>query len=157
MKFTTTILSLLPAALTLATPGSGFERRQAPSSASLSYDPVYDNAAGSIDTVACSAVLRDEGFNVFGDIPSFARIGGAPTISGGSSPSCGTCYQISYTPSTGQTSSIYLTAIDLSSNGFNVAQAAMDELTGNRSVDLGRIDVTYTQVDRSLCGLGTSS
>ena len=36
---------------------------------------------------------------------------------------------------------------------FNIAQAAMDQLTNGQAVALGRIDAQYAQVDASACGL----
>lgn len=43
--------------------------------------------------------------------------------------------------------------MDHANEGFNVAQAALDELTGGQAVALGRIDAQYIQVDASACGL----
>lgn len=44
-------------------------------------------------------------------------------------------------------------AVDHADSGFNVAQAAMDELTGGLAEELGVVDVAATQVDKSVCGL----
>lgn len=44
-------------------------------------------------------------------------------------------------------------AMDSAVEGFNIAQEAMDELTGGQAVALGRVDAGYTQVDASVCGL----
>ncbi len=44
-------------------------------------------------------------------------------------------------------------AIDHAAEGFNIAQEAMDQLTGGQAVQLGRVDAGYTQVDASACGL----
>lgn len=44
-------------------------------------------------------------------------------------------------------------AVDHTATGFNLAQAAMDDLTNGQAVALGRIDATATQVAVSACGL----
>jgi len=38
-------------------------------------------------------------------------------------------------------------------NRFNIAQAALDDLTDGQAVQLGRIDAQWVQVDASVCGL----
>ncbi|KAL4933448.1 allergenic cerato-platanin Asp F13 [Aspergillus undulatus] len=160
MKFTTTLAALLPA-LALAGPSKpqGFERisaRQTTGSTTLSYDPNYDVGTNSLNTVVCSGGdfgLLTEGYTDFQSLPSFPRIGGAPPITGYNSPKCGSCYQVTWNSATGATNSIIVTGIDQSTGGFNVGRHAMDELTGNRAVELGRIDVTWTEVAREQCGL----
>lgn len=64
------------------------------------------------------------------------------------SSQCGTCWQLTY-----QGRSINVLAIDLSTNGFNIALDAMNALTNGQAAQLGRIDATSTQVDVSNCGL----
>ena len=44
-------------------------------------------------------------------------------------------------------------AIDHAAAGFNIAEAAMNTLTGGQAVALGRIDATATQVNNSVCGV----
>jgi hypothetical protein len=158
MKLTTTLLSLLPA-LTLAAPSSNpnLAARQLPSGTStLSYDPKFDVGATSLNTVACSNGdfgLVTEGYTTFGSLPSFFRIGGAPTIAGWGSNKCGACYQIQYTSATGATNSMFVTAVDAAPGGFNVGVQAMNQLTGNRAEELGRVNVVWTEVARENCGL----
>lgn len=60
---------------------------------------------------------------------------------------CGTCYGITYNGKT-----IYVAAVDHAGNGFNIAKAAMDQLTNNQAAALGRIDAQYAQVASSQCG-----
>ncbi|KAK7456498.1 hypothetical protein VKT23_010748 [Stygiomarasmius scandens] len=123
----------------------------------LRYDTTYDNPNGGMTTIACSdgsnGLITRYGFQTFGNIPNFPHIGAAQAIAGWNSPQCGTCWTLSYTNGNGQTSSINILAIDHAGSGFNVAQAAMDELTGGNAVAFGRVDVTATQVDVSQCGL----
>jgi len=60
---------------------------------------------------------------------------------------CGTCYGITYNGKT-----IYVLAIDYTSDGFNIAESAMNELTNGQAA-LGRIDAQYAQVGVNMCGL----
>nr|ABZ03963.1 cerato-platanin-like protein [Moniliophthora perniciosa] len=140
MKFTTTIIALALAASTGAV--------------QLRFDNTYDNASGSMNTVACSTGANglSQRFPTFGSVPTFPHIGASSDIGGFNSPACGNCYTISFTFQ-GVTRSINLVAIDHAGNGFNVAQAAMDELTNGNAVALGTIDVQSQQVARSVCGL----
>jgi hypothetical protein len=137
MKFFATLLALPVVALAV----------------SLSFDPVYDNAGGSLTTVACSDGangLIPRGFNTFGQLPGFPNIGGAPAITGHGSSSCGSCWQVKYA---GTGKSINILAIDTGSAGFNIAKAAMNTLTNNQADNLGRINVTAVQLDPTACGL----
>ncbi|KAF9893666.1 hypothetical protein FE257_009834 [Aspergillus nanangensis] len=120
---------------------------------SVSYDPKYDVAGSSLNTVACSDGINGlvTKYPTFGQIPSFARIGGAPTIAGWNSANCGKCYQLHFKSGTID-KSIYMTAIDAAPGGFNIALAAMNELTDGHAVELGRVEATYTEVALSNCG-----
>ena len=71
-------------------------------------------------------------------------------MTGFASAGCGTCWQL--TDSTTGVS-IFVTAIDVALNGFNIAEEAMNTLTDGQAVFLGRIDAAATQVDKSNCGL----
>lgn len=118
---------------------------------SVSYDQKYDVAGSSLTTVACSDGengLIHRGFSTFGSLPRFPNIGGAPTVPGWNSPNCGNCYRLTY-----KDKSINVIAIDAAPGGFNIALAAMDKLTGNLGVELGRIQATYTLVADAECGL----
>lgn len=92
--------------------------------------------------------LLTKGYGTQSSLPSFPRVGGASVIAGWNSASCGTCWALTYGENT-----INVLAIDSAVEGFNIAQAAMDQLTGGQSVQLGRIDAGYTQVAASDCGL----
>lgn len=121
---------------------------------SVSYDPKYDVGSTSLTTVACSNGpngLITEGFTTFETVPGFANIGGAPTIPGWNSENCGKCYQLHY-QSGKINQSIYVTAVDSAPGGFNLALTAMNKLTNGLAEQLGRVDATYTEVDRTLCG-----
>ncbi|KAF5324570.1 hypothetical protein D9611_004157 [Ephemerocybe angulata] len=124
--------------------------------ASLSYDPVYDNSGQSLSTVACSDGsngLLTRGFSTFGSLPRFPRIGGAPAVTGWNSPACGTCWELAYTNSAGTRKTINIIAVDVGPKGFNIAKRAMDELTNNQATQLGRVNVNYKQAANSACGL----
>ncbi|KAL1947200.1 hypothetical protein VTO73DRAFT_14161 [Trametes versicolor] len=118
---------------------------------SVSFDPVFDNAANSLDIVACSDGtngLLTKGFTTFGSLPSFPNIGGAPAVGGFNSAACGTCWQLTFNGT-----SINVLAIDVGPKGFNIAQEALDTLTHGNAVQLGRINATTKQVAASACGL----
>lgn len=150
MKTISAVLPLLALATsTLSTPLS--PRAQ---TASVSYDPKYDAAGSSLTSVACSNGengLITAGFDTFGSLPSFPRIGGAPTISGWNSPNCGKCYELHYQDANVD-KSIYVIAVDAAPGGFNLAQQAMNDLTNGQAVDLGRVDATFTEADPASCG-----
>lgn len=117
----------------------------------VSYDTAYDNSAASLSTVACSDGangLITRGFTTFGSLPGFPHIGGAAAIAGWNSPSCGTCWTLTYTNMT-----INVLAIDVAKYGFNIALSAMNHLTNGNAVQYGRINVTSTSVAPSVCGL----
>ncbi|KAG2109441.1 Cerato-platanin [Suillus cothurnatus] len=118
---------------------------------SLSYDTTYDNADLSLDSVACSDGpngLISKGYTTLGQLPTFPNVGGAYTVTGWDSVYCGTCYEVTYGDTT-----IAVLAVDVATEGFNVAEEAMNTLTGNQAVFLGRVDVTSVQVNASVCGL----
>ena len=123
---------------------------------SVSYDPTYDNSGQSLATVACSDGsngLLTRGFTTFGSLPRFPHIGGAPAVTGWNSLACGTCWELTYTNSAGAKKTINIIAIDVGSAGFNIAHAAMDELTNGQATQLGRVNVASRQVAPSACGL----
>ncbi|PFH53585.1 hypothetical protein AMATHDRAFT_54780 [Amanita thiersii Skay4041] len=122
----------------------------------VAYDQVYDNSGGSLTTVACSDGpngMITRGFTTFGSLPGFPHIGAAFAVTGWSSDGCGTCWKLTYTNAQGQKKSINVIAIDVAGSGFNIALAAMNELTNNQAVQLGRVTVDATQLDESSCGL----
>ncbi|KAG5643569.1 hypothetical protein DXG03_000664 [Asterophora parasitica] len=142
MKFTAILASLvaLPAALGVT----------------LSYDTVYDNSKGSLTTVACSDGrngLITAGYKTFGALPKFPNIGGAAAVGDWNSTKCGSCWELTYTNAKGVKKSINILAVDHADKGFNIALAAMNELTGGQATQLGRIDVASKEVAASVCGL----
>lgn len=143
MKVTLIIASLVAAVLGQST--------------TASYDPIYDNASQSLTAVACSDGahgLITRGFTTFGSLPRFPRIGGVPAVTGWDSPACGTCWELTWTnPAGGAKRTINILAVDVGSRGFNIAKAALDELTNGQATQLGRVPVTSRQVAPSACGL----
>lgn len=119
-------------------------------SVSVSYDPVYDVAGSSVNTVACGSVLSQK-YPTFGQLPGFPHIGGAITISGNGSPSCGKCYQLHYSGN-GVDKTITVLGIDTAPGGFNIGLQAMNDLTNGQAEQLGRVTATYTEVEASQCG-----
>ena len=117
----------------------------------VAYNPAFDDAAGSLDSVACSDGpngLTTRGYSTFGSLPKFPHISGAAAVAGWNSPNCGTCWELTYT-----NASINVIAIDRAGEGFNIALGALNELTGGQGMDLGRVDVAARQVTSSVCGL----
>ncbi|EKM60109.1 uncharacterized protein PHACADRAFT_250998 [Phanerochaete carnosa HHB-10118-sp] len=146
MKFFTAVTTLLFAAsAALAAPSTT-------TTVTVSYDQTYDNAGGSLDTVACSDGpngLLTKGYGPdFGNLPGFPNIGGAAAIAGWDDANCGTCWQLTYNGV-----SINVLAIDHAQSGFNIALGAMNTLTDGNAVFLGRINAQAQQVDGSACGL----
>ncbi|KAJ7650375.1 cerato-platanin-related secreted protein [Roridomyces roridus] len=123
----------------------------------VSYDNTYDDASNSLNIVACSNGnhgLEVFGFTTFGSLPDFPYIGGVGAIEGFNSANCGTCWQLTYTNPKGVSKSINVLGIDHAAPGtFNIAQEAMDVLTGGQAVQLGRVTVKSKQVAASVCGL----
>ncbi|KAJ5215419.1 uncharacterized protein N7498_001826 [Penicillium cinerascens] len=120
----------------------------------VSYDQKYDVGGTSLNTVACSD--GDNGlesrFPTFSDLPAFPRIGGALTIAGWNSTSCGSCYALHYqSGDTDQT--INVLAIDAASGRFNIGLQAFNQLTDNQGVKLGSVTATYTPIADSECGM----
>ncbi|KAL1966151.1 hypothetical protein VTN77DRAFT_4703 [Rasamsonia byssochlamydoides] len=117
---------------------------------SVSYDPSYDNSNLDLSTVACSNGqygLETKGYSTAGQLPKFPFIGGALTVAGWNSPNCGSCYSLTW-----ENNTIFVTAIDAAPQGFNIAEAAMNQLTGGLASQLGRVTATYAPVDPSNCG-----
>jgi hypothetical protein len=139
-SFITLIATTLP--FTTAAP--------ADTSVTVSYDNTYDNANLDLLTTSCSNGqngLVTKGYPTAGKLPGFPSVGGAFTVAGWNSASCGACYKLTW-----QSNSIYVTAIDHTASGFNLAQAGMDKLTGGQAVQLGRITATYEDADPVNCG-----
>ncbi|KZV99092.1 immunomodulatory protein [Exidia glandulosa HHB12029] len=116
----------------------------------VSFDTIYDNKSLSTDVIACSTGpngLATKGFTTIGQLPTWPRVGGATAIAGFGSPSCGSCWTLTFNGT-----SVTITAID-HAVGFNIAEAAMNQLTKNQAENLGRINATFVQVANSVCGL----
>ncbi|KAJ7104217.1 cerato-platanin-related secreted protein [Mycena belliarum] len=124
---------------------------------SLAYDETYDVKSNSLNIVACSDGphgLESLGYTTFGSLPKFPFIGAVGAIEGYDSVNCGTCWQLTYTNAAGAKTSINVLGVDHAAPGtFNVALEAMNALTNNQAVHLGRVDVDSAQVDPSVCGL----
>lgn len=122
--------------------------------ASVSYDTKYDQGTSSLNTVSCSNGangLITEGYSTFKSLPGFPLIGGAPTVNGWNSPNCGKCYQIHYQEGNID-NTINMLAVDAAPGGFNLGLQAMNQLTNGMAEQLGRVQASYSEVDRSLCG-----
>ncbi|EEH05742.1 conserved hypothetical protein [Histoplasma capsulatum var. duboisii H88] len=119
----------------------------------VAYDETYDNANLDLLTTSCSDGangLVTKGFHVAGDLPIFPRIGAAFSVAGWNSTNCGKCYKLKF-EETGV--EIPVIAMDHAGSGFNLAKAAMNELTGGRAVEIGRTDMTVTEAVPGDCGM----
>ena len=105
-----------------------------------------------MNNVACSdganGLETKYGYTTFGQIPHFPNIGGSSTIPSWNSAQCGQCFALTYKGKT-----INVLAIDTAPSGMNIAEAAMNKLTGGQAVQLGRVTATITKVGVSKCGL----
>ncbi|EGN96312.1 hypothetical protein SERLA73DRAFT_76289 [Serpula lacrymans var. lacrymans S7.3] len=144
MKFTSVLTSL--ALLALPSLSSAYY---------LTYDETYDNAALSLDYVACSDGVNgliSKGYTTLGSLPTFPNVGGVFAVTGWDSTACGSCWDVTYTSPTG-TTNLLVTAVDTGADGFNLSLEAMNTLTNGEAVFLGNVTVTATEVAPSQCGL----
>lgn len=110
------------------------------SAITVSYDAGYDDLTRSLSLVSCSDGtngLLTKGYTTQGSLPTH-YIGGTQFIAGYNDANCGTCWTLTY----GQRS-INVLAIDHTATGFNIAQTALDALTGGQAVADGRVDAAY--------------
>ncbi|KAF8655865.1 hypothetical protein AX16_002948 [Volvariella volvacea WC 439] len=119
------------------------------------YDETYDNGGGSLLSVACSNGphgLVTRGYDTFRELPTWPYIGGASAVTGWNSPKCGSCWQLTFNPGNG-TRTIVVTAVDFAATGFNIALAAMNNLTDGHGIEYGVVNVTSTELPAARCGL----
>jgi len=124
--------------------------------ATLSWDTTFDNNGTSLTTVACSDGMNGlitRGFTTFGSLKNFPNIGAVPAIMDWNSSSCGTCWNVTYTNGQGGQKSINVLGIDIGHGNFNVAKAAMNNLTNNQADQLGRVHIDAVRIAASNCGL----
>ena len=135
----------------------------------VSYDTGYDDASRALTSVTCSdgpnGLITKYGWANQGAVAGFPRIGGYQGVEKWNSAQvrgveilsfaaadqdsqCGTCYGVTYNGKT-----VYVLAVDHTDTGFNLAKAAMDELTNGQAEQLGRIEAQYAPVELSNCGL----
>ncbi|KAN0137829.1 Cerato-platanin [Lactarius tabidus] len=138
MKFTSTIISLA-ALFSVASADIRVVR----------YNTIYDNPNYSLNGVACSNGNNGlvTNFPTLGKLPTFPGVGGVFAVSGWGSPECGSCWKLRYNGN-----SIYVTAVDTISDGFDISLEAMNILTGGQAVALDSIDAHVRKVSRSFCG-----
>ncbi|KAG1717603.1 Cerato-platanin [Suillus lakei] len=104
----------------------------------------YDDASLALASIACSDGtngLQTKGYTTFGSLPTFPNVGGVYTITEYNYAACGTCYNVTYGSNT-----VAILTVDVSKAGFDVSETAMNTLTGNLAVELGKVDAP-------VCGL----
>ncbi|KIK45585.1 hypothetical protein CY34DRAFT_507020 [Suillus luteus UH-Slu-Lm8-n1] len=143
MKFTLVVALLSALALpALAVP------------AYVTFDPVYNNPDGSLNSVSCSDGkngLLAKGYTTFSSIPSFPNIGGVPGATWNSTL-CGTCWSLQYTTPSGVQTTIFITAIDAAYT-FNISPKAFNTLNNGTGFEIGKIAANVTQVAAINCGM----
>ncbi|KAI0662844.1 immunomodulatory protein [Cubamyces menziesii] len=117
----------------------------------VTYDKFYDNASQDLEALACANGqhgLEPLGYKTLGSLPSFPNVGGAAAVSGFNSPSCGSCWQLTFNGT-----SINVLAVDHATEGFNISFAALNALTKGQGLSLDEIDAEVQEVQRAECGL----
>ncbi|KAI5117799.1 hypothetical protein M0805_002186 [Coniferiporia weirii] len=144
MKFPVLAASLLSSASFISVLETVTER--------ATYDNTYDNASGSMLSVACSNTefgLADR-FATFGALPTFPNIGGTAFIFSSLSDYCGSCWSIN---AVGLDTAVFFTAIDVASEGFNISEESMLTIANNTAIENGFAEIQAVQVDAIYCGL----
>lgn len=120
----------------------------------MAYDATYhlgfEDANYPIANLACSDGINGlltRGYRVRGNLPRFPFVGSAPQVTGWNSPACGTCWRLSFEGRT-----IHILAVDRATS-YDLSLPAMNELTGGRAVQLGRVGVHAEQVATHHCGM----
>lgn len=147
--------SLIALSSAVAIPAQSDSNAAASQTVSISYDKRFDVGTSSLKTVSCSDGtngLITQGYSTFNSLPGFPLIGGAPTVNSWNSPNCGKCYQLHY-KNGNVDETINMLAVDSAPGGFNLGLEAMNRLTKGNAEQLGRIQGTYTEVDKMQCGL----
>jgi len=91
------------------------------------------------------------GYTTFSSLPSFPNIGGVPGATWNSTL-CGSCWSLGYATPSGDLTTIYITAVDLSYT-FNISPQAFSDLTSGTGFDAGKVRVRALRVDPSKCGM----
>ncbi|KAK3326229.1 Cerato-platanin [Apodospora peruviana] len=105
----------------------------------VSYDIQYNNSTGSLAVTACSdgpnGLMTRFKWKTYSDVPNFPYIGGVEAIEGWNSKNCSTCWAVTYGDRT-----IYILGIDHTARGLNINFEAMNDLTKDNALILGRIE-----------------
>lgn len=145
-------LSAVAAVLGLATPV--FSQTY-----TLLYDTLYDGTQTQfLHNVACSTGpngLITYGYNTMGEIPTYPNLGGAPQVEGYNSIYCGSCWDLTYTDSRGESSSVTYTAVNSGNgaDGYSMSFAGMDSFTNGNAEVFGIVSITASELPRSACGM----
>lgn len=144
MQFTTVILSILSAAVTVFA-----------ASGTAAYDTTYDTGSLSTLSTACSDGingLSTKGYSTLGSLPGFPRVGASAEVAGWNSGNCGKCYTVTWQPDGAAARSINVIAVDHAGEGWVLSRGALDQLTGGLAVMVGRFPVTWAPTAQSSCG-----
>ncbi|KAJ4413359.1 hypothetical protein N0V85_003590 [Neurospora sp. IMI 360204] len=129
-----------------------FTLATAASATTVSYDTGYDDGNRSLTVVSCSdgpnGLMTKYHWNFQSQVKNFPYVGGVEAVAGWNSPSCGTCWSVTYNGKT-----VNILAIDHAGSGINMSKAAMNELTGGNAEQYGRVDAVVASAPLSACGL----
>ncbi|KAG0701389.1 Cerato-platanin-domain-containing protein [Suillus ampliporus] len=120
----------------------------------VTWDATYGNPDTSLSVVSCSNGkngLLAEGYTNMASLPSFPNIGGVPGA-GWNSTLCGSCWSLKYSAPSGNQTTVYITAVDLSYT-YNISPQAFDTLTEGTGFAAGKVKVRAIQVSPSKCGM----
>ncbi|KAG2342227.1 Cerato-platanin [Suillus weaverae] len=120
----------------------------------VTWDFVYGNPDGSLNSVSCSDGkngLLTKGYTTFASLPSFPNIGGIPD-GVWNSTLCGSCWSLKYARPNGRQTTVYITAVD-NSYTYNVSPQAFAELAGGIDLETGKVKVRAIRVPPSKCGM----
>ncbi|KAI9325884.1 cerato-platanin-like secreted protein, partial [Zopfochytrium polystomum] len=146
------LLFILLSVALAATGALGFPepRKNKKERVDVAFNPTYDTANMSTNSVACSngeTGLATKGFATLGDLPSFPNVSAVAGASWNST-TCGKCFKVWH-----GNVSVNVIAVDLASSGFILSKTAMDLLTGGQAEKLGKIEAFSVETTATACGL----
>lgn len=122
----------------------------AQTNASVFYNATYDNPSVRLSTLACSS--NSYGPATLGALPDFPFLGGASSVRGWDSDSCGTCWNVTY-----QGTTVTILVVDTAKDTFDISEEAFNTLTNDEAILFtSPLMAEAVQVDLALCGVAGS-
>jgi len=113
----------------------------------VTWSSKYGNPNGNTNNVSCSDGLAPL-YPHFRNFPLFPNIGGAFNIKWGSPNNCGECWKLTHLKTH---KTIYFTAIDTATTGFNISRESFMALNGGK-LGSGTLKAEANLIPRHLCG-----